>query len=310
MEKNKRVFIMGLVGESFFLETEQLPKKGETIKTTNYREEIGGKGYNQALVLNKLGHPNYFLSTIGNDSGAKLVVDDFKKSNLKGDLLVKEDKTAFAFILTDKSGENIVNLYQGASLKLKVEDVIEKTNLIKDSKILSLQFEVPFSANLEAIGIALNCGTKIIINPAPYNPEYVPLLQFASIITPNEGEARKIFDLKDNESLELINERMQERNIKEVIVTIGKNGAMHFKDGIITKYDTIKINPVDTTGAGDSFNAMLCYALANDFDIDKAIIYSNICASLSTLEKGTKANTISLEKIENIYNTIMNEKMD
>lgn len=301
---NNNIFIIGLVGNSYFLDTKSLPKKGETIKTYNYREEIGGKGYNQALVLNRLNANYYFLSSIGDDGGGIKTKEDFNKEQLKGELLVKNDKTAFAFILTDKFGENIVNLYQGASLKLKVEDILDKKEMIENSKVLSLQFEIPFSCNLEAISIALEKNVKIIINPAPYNEEYLSLLQFASIITPNEIEARQIFKLSDTDPIEEISNRMKDMNIKEVIVTLGKKGAMHFKNGIITKYDTIKINPVDTTGAGDTFNAMLCYALANDFDIDKAIIYANISASLSTLEKGARGENITLERIENIYNEI------
>ena len=295
-----KVFVIGLSGNSYFLESDHLPKKGETLITTSFHEEVGGKGYNQADVLKKLGSDVFFLSTIGNDEGGKKCVDDLNKRGINNALLVKDDKTAFAYIVKDNDGENIVTEYPGASRKLKVNDVLEYKEKIASSDVLSLQFEVPFSANLEAISIAKENNVKIVINPAPYNEEYLSLLQFADVITPNEIEARSIFKLSDDDSLEKILDKMEEAKIKEVIVTIGKNGALHFKDGIITKYETIKINPVDTTGAGDSFNAMLCYALSNNYEMEEAIIKSNICASISTLFKGAINADISLEKINNL----------
>lgn len=293
-----KVFVIGLSGNSYFLKSEYLPKRGETLITRDFSEEVGGKGYNQAVLLKKLGCDVFFLSSVGCDDGGKKCIEDLEERKINFSLLEKEDKTAFAYILRDKYGENIVLEYPGASLKLKVLDVLDYKEEIEASDVLSLQFEVPFSANLEAISIAKEKGVKIVINPAPYNKEYKSLLQFADVITPNEVEARQIFNLDDDDPLDKILDKMEEEKIKEVIVTIGKNGCLHFKDGIITKYETIKVKPIDTTGAGDSFNAMYCYALANDYDTEKAIIYSNICASLSTLYQGAINSDITIEKIE------------
>lgn len=293
-----KVFVIGLSGNSYFLKSDYLPKRGETLITRDFSEEVGGKGYNQAVLLKKLGCDVFFLSSVGCDDGGKKCIRDLEEREINYSLLEKEDKTAFAYILRDKFGENIVLEYPGASLKLKVLDVLDYKEEIEASDVLSLQFEVPFSANLEAISIAKEKGVKIVINPAPYNKEYKSLLQFADVITPNEIEARQIFNLDDNEPLDKILDKMEEEKIKEVIVTIGKNGCLHFKDGIITKYETIKVKPIDTTGAGDSFNAMYCYALANDYETEKAIIYSNVCASLSTLYQGAINSDITIEKIE------------
>ena len=293
-----KVFVIGLSGNSYFLKSDHLPKKGETLITTDFSEEVGGKGYNQVVTLKKLGCDAFFLSSIGSDDGGKKCVLDLKERGINFSLLEKDDKTAFAYILRDKFGENVVLEYPGASLKLKVLDVLEYKEEIEASDVLSLQFEVPFSCNLEAISIAKEKGVKIVINPAPYNSEYKSLLQFADVITPNEVEAREIFNLSDDEPLDRILDKMEEEKLKEVIVTIGKNGAIHFKDGIMTKYETIKVKAIDTTGAGDSFNAMLCYALANNYEVEDAIIYSNICASLSTLYKGAINSDISLDIIK------------
>ena len=295
-----KVFVIGLSGNSYFLKSDYLPKKGETLITRDFTEEVGGKGYNQAVLLKKLGCDVFYLSSIGTDEGGKKCTDDLKARGINFSLLEKEDKTAFAYILRDKFGENIVLEYPGASLKLKVLDVLDYKEQIEASDVLSLQFEVPFSANLEAISIAKEKGVKIVINPAPYNSEYKSLLQFADVITPNEIEARQIFNLDDDEPLEKILEKMEDEKLKEVIVTIGKNGCLHFKDGIMTKYETIKVNPVDTTGAGDSFNAMYCYSLANNFEQDDAITYSNICASLSTLYPGAINSEITIDMIKEI----------
>ena len=112
-----------------------------------------------------------------------------------------------------------------------------------------------------------------------------------------KNKRETIFDLKD-ESLEKILDKMDEYKIREVIVTIGKNGAMHFKNGNIEIIPSIKVEAIDTTGAGDTFNAMLVYQLSLGLDIKESIKWANVAAALSTTKRGVMDAIPNVDEIK------------
>lgn len=281
----KKIFVIGLSGESIFLNVDHFHKLGETVHADSLKTECGGKGYNQAIALKKFGADVTYLSSIGKDiygdKCEKYLIDNGVKP-----IMVKKDlPTALATILTDKNSENQVTVYSGATVALNKKDIEKVENEIKECDYLLLQLEVPLEANLKAVEIAKKHNVKIVINPAPAQNYTLELLQNADVITPNEEEAKTIFDLKD-EPLEKILDKMDEYKIREVIVTIGKNGAMHFKNGNIEIIPSIKVEAIDTTGAGDTFNAMFVYQLSLGLDIKESIKWANVAAALSTTKRG------------------------
>ena len=81
-------------------------------------------------------------------------------------MIRKDEPTAFASIITDKTGANRVTVYQGAQLSIKDVDSFEDE--IKKADVLLLNNEVAEEINLAVVEIAKNYGVKIILNPAPY----------------------------------------------------------------------------------------------------------------------------------------------
>lgn len=292
----RKIFVVGLSGESIFLKVDHFHKLGETIHAQTLETECGGKGYNQAVALKKFGADVTYLSSIGKDVYGGKCEKYLMDNGVKPIMIRKNLPTALATILTDKNSENQVTVYSGATVELSGKDVEEVEEEIKECDYLLLQLEVPLEANLKAVEIAKKNNVKIVINPAPAQNYTLELLQSADIITPNEEEAKVIFDLKD-EPLEKIIDKMVEYKIKEVVVTIGKEGAMHFKDGIVEVIPSIKVNAIDTTGAGDTFNAMLVNKLSLGYDIKESIKWANIAAALSTTKRGVMNAIPTLDEI-------------
>lgn len=293
----KKVFVIGLSGESIFLNVDHFHKLGETIHAESLETECGGKGYNQAVALKKFGADVTYLSSIGKDVYGDKCEKYLMDNGVKTIMIRKNLPTALATILTDKNSENQVTVYSGATVELSGKDVEEVEEKIKECDYLLLQLEVPLEANLKAVEIAKKHNVKIVINPAPAQNYTLELLQSADIITPNEEEAKTIFDLKE-EPLEKILDKMDEHKIKEVIVTIGKNGAMHFKNGNIDIIPSIKVEAIDTTGAGDTFNAMLVYQLSLGLDTKESIRWANVAAALSTTKRGVMKAIPNVDEIK------------
>ncbi|HZH88836.1 MAG TPA: PfkB family carbohydrate kinase, partial [Chitinophagaceae bacterium] len=125
-----KIAIIGLTGESIFMNLNQFPKVGETIRANSSYTEPGGKGYNQAVAASKLGAKVSFLSAVGNDTYGKECINTLNEYNIDHNIHIKENKrTSLATILTEKKGDNKVIVSPGASLD--IEDVESFADKIK-----------------------------------------------------------------------------------------------------------------------------------------------------------------------------------
>lgn len=256
-----KIAIIGICGNSIFMHTDHFHKKGETLSVDSVYEEIGGKGINQAIACIRMGAEVSFLSAVGDDQDAKTCIQVAKENGLNGWFKAKKEKrTTFAFILTDKEGDNQVTVHRGA--QLDVHDVQEFENEIATSDILLLQQEVPEEVNLAAIRLAKKHGVKIILNPAPIREIADEMANGIYVITPNEHEK----------------EAIDAKRYANVITTLGGNGCMINGSDVLP---AMKSTVIDTTGAGDTFNGVLAVCIAEGMNLKQACKYAIIAAGIS-----------------------------
>ena len=260
-----KIAVIGICGNSVFLQVDHFHEKGETVTAEAVYEEIGGKGINQALAAVRMGAEVSFLAAAGDDRDGQTSVQMTEAEGIKGCFCVKKDKrTTFAFILTDRLGGNQVTVYHGA--ELAAEDVLGFEKEIADSDVLMLQQEVPEKVNEAAIGLAVKHGVKVILNPAPIREISDWMAGRVFIVTPNEQEKRAI----------------DAGRFQNVITTLGAKGCM-LPDG--TVIPAVKTSVADTTGAGDTFNGVLAVCLAEGMDLEAACKYAVTAAGISVGRK-------------------------
>ena len=262
-----RIAIIGLVGRSMFFEVPRFHSGGETIVAKSLYEEWGGKGFNQAVAAARQDAAVSFLGAV-NAADSKAIKDFCLKEGIRATLATKKKPTATAAILTDGTGETRVTVYPGAELEAK--DVDGFAGSIAMADFLLLNNEVPESVNLAAVAIAKQYGVKIIFNPAPARKLTKEIVEAVSIFTPNEFEEDEIF-------------RHSSFNIHhssfETITTLGARGCRIGSTGEIVPAPTVKA--VDSTGAGDTFNAVLAVRLAEGEELREACVAANEAAAQS-----------------------------
>ena len=258
-KKISRIAIIGLVGKSMFFDVPRFHAGGETITARGYYEEWGGKGFNQAVAAARQGATVMFLGAV-NASDAKSLRDFCRKENVCAMLVSKAKPTSCAAILTDGTGETRVTVCPGAELEAK--DVKEFAPAIATADFLLLNNEVPEEVNLAAVELARKYGTKIIFNPAPSRPLPKGIKESVSIFTPNEFEAEAVADVPG-----------------EVVTTLGARGCRIRSTGEVVPAPQVKA--VDSTGAGDTFNAVLAVRLAEGESLRDACAAANEAASRS-----------------------------
>ena len=273
-----RIAIIGLVGRSMFFEVPRFHSGGETVTAKSLYEEWGGKGFNQAVAAARQDAAVSFLGAV-NAADVKPLKDFCAKEGVRATLVAKKKPTATAAILTDGTGETRVTVYPGAELEPK--DVDGFAGSIAMADFLLLNNEVPEAVNLAAVEIAKQYGVKIIFNPAPARKLPKTIAEAVSIFTPNEFEEESL-ELRA-ESLERDgDEKLQAPSSKlqaEVITTLGAKGSRICSTGEVIPAPTAKA--VDSTGAGDTFNAVLAVRLAEGEELREACVAANAAAAQS-----------------------------
>lgn len=275
MEKVK-IAIIGLSGQSIFMNVDKFHEKGETKQSTSLYIEPGGKGYNQAVASARLGAEVYYLSAVGKDQYGIYCEQVMQKEGINTLFIKKQENTALATIITDKDGNNQVTVFKGANECLNLSDLELFKPMIDNSDILLIQNEIPFDVLKEAIIYAYNNKKYVIYNPAPTVYDVKELLPFINMIIPNEVEAYHIFKKEIDEI---------ENDIKiPIIITLGDKGCLYLDNNTKKYYKAKKVKAIDTTGAGDVFCAAVACKI-NILKIEDAIEFALTAASLHVQRK-------------------------
>lgn len=273
-----KISVIGICGNSIFMNVDHFHEKGETVNANSVYEEIGGKGINQAVACAKMGAEVSFLGAIGDDADAEKCRQVANEYGINGFFAVKKGlKTTFAVILTDKNGENQVTGFRSAELSR--EDVMAFEEKIKNSHILLLQHEVPEEVNEVAVELANKHNVKIILNPAPIRPIPQKIAESVFAVTPNEQEQKAI----------------ESNRFSNVITTLGSKGCSINNEKFI---NAIAVKPVDTTGAGDTFNGVMAVMLAEGKTLETACRYAVLASGLSVTKSGVLTAIPTREEIE------------
>lgn len=222
-----------------------------------------------------------YLTAVGRDADGAECEDYLREEGVLLCCALKDAHTAYAAILTDRTGENRVTVYPGASARLDKEDVRRFEGRIAASDFLILQNEIPEAALSEALSLAERHRVPVSFNPAPYAAWAAPYLRRAYVVTPNRSEAHALLGLTELVSHEELARRLFQAGISRAVVTLGGEGALALEEGHTCLIPAVPVQARDTTGAGDCFHAALTVRLAEGAGLFEAAQFAARAAALS-----------------------------
>ena len=299
------IYVIGSSNTDMVIKSNSIPKPGETVIGGDFYNFQGGKGANQAVAAAKLGGKVTLICKVGNDSFGNKSIENYQAYNINTKHILKDKKenTGIALIMVDKNGENSISVASGANSKLMIKDVDFLEKELEKNDIVLVQLEIPLVVVEYLITLCNRKNIKLILNPAPFKKIKDEFLKYVHTITPNMIEAKSLtkIDVIDTESSKLAAQKLLNKGVKNVLITMGSNGVLFMSKKQMAHLKAKKVKVIDTTAAGDTFNGALASAFSFGMDIIESIEFSNSAAAFSVSKLGAQDSIPSIDQLENKY---------
>jgi len=302
--KKSKIVIVGSYNTDLMSKTPWLPKQGETVLGGPFKLGPGGKGSNQAVAASRLGAEVHFIGCVGEDYFGEIARNNFIKEKINIDYLKisRTNHTGMALILVDdKTAENMIVVAPGANMEINILLVENARDIIVSADVVLLQLEISVEIVEYVVKMVYESNKAIsILNPAPGKKLERKVWEKVSLITPNRSELELITNrsIVTVEEAEKAAQEVISVGVKNVIVTLGGEGALVVNTDKTTYVPSYQVDIVDTTGAGDAFNGGLAIALSEGKDLVEATKFANAAAALKVTKIGTAPAMPYREEVE------------
>lgn len=285
------ITVFGSINMDLVATTPRLPKPGETVPGTGFATAAGGKGANQALAARRAGASVRMVGAVGRDEFAAPALDLLDKAGTNlSDVARVDGPTGTALILVGGDGENMIAVVPGANGTLSPGQAVEAVSSSQPGDILMLQLEVPAASVKAALEAAKAQGVRTVLNTAPLIAEAAELAKLADIVIANETEfellvGREALASEQREEMLL---QMHKDTGQILIITLGAEGVVAAEGGSLHRTKGLKIEPVDTVGAGDTFCGYLAASLDARLALGEALRRAAVAGSLACLKAGAQ----------------------
>lgn len=290
----KKIIVIGSSNVDMVVRTSHLPAPGETILGGEFFMNQGGKGANQAVAIKRLGGNLIFMAKLGNDVLGRQSVGYFKKEGIDTRYIAFDEDSAsgVALISVDDHAENSIVVASGANMLLNEQDVDKMLEEMCEGDILLMQLEIPLQTVEYAARKAFGKGVKVVLNPAPARSLPKELFRHLYMVTPNRIEAEMLTGIKiaNDADVEKVAEEICAMGVKNVIITLGSKGCLIREEGVSYRIDAFKVEPVDTTAAGDTFNGALYVGLSEGMDLKQAAVMASKASSIAVTRMGAQSS--------------------
>lgn len=291
----KKICVIGSLNIDMAARTARFPARGETLPVDAFEVFVGGgKGANQAVAAGRLGADVRMVGRLGDrffgaEYAAVLDANGVRRDAVD---LIAGEYPGVAYIAVDAAGDNRIFVYPGANACVTPAYIDEHWARIADADVFLFQQEIPAAANLHAMRrIKEIPGKTVILDPAPAGGFAPESLAYADLVTPNETELAQITGLRPEsaDGHRAACQRLHALGAGAVVAKTGARGAyLSVRDGGFTAIPGFRVAVVDTTAAGDSFNAGLAWGLSAGLALPDAVRLGHAVAALSTTRFGAQ----------------------
>jgi ribokinase len=301
MANEPHILVVGSINMDLVVRCPRVPAPGETLAGSDFATVPGGKGANQAVAAARLGAPTAMIGRVGLDTFGDALLAGLAENGVDTTHVARDDEAAsgIALILVDHAGQNSIVVASGANGSLRPEDLEAAGSLFAWADAVLVQLEVPLATVGQALALARRAGALAVLDAGPARELPAEVLAAADIVSPNESEAKAITGLavSDVASAQRAAARLREMGARGVVLKLGAQGAYLSCDEMQQHVPAFRVEPVDTTAAGDAFTAALALAAAMGRTLPEAVRYANAAGAAATLRFGAQPSMPTPEEV-------------
>jgi len=287
--------VVGSVNADLLVNVAALPLPGETVLALGSSHAAGGKGQAQAIAAARFGADVQFIAAVGDDDDGHAALGGLGAAGVNVALVrVLTSGTGRAVVAIDEAGENSIIVIPGANAELESLTEADET-AISAADVVLLQLENGTSIVAETIAVARQHGVTVVLNAAPPLPlQTTELLRGVDYLIVNEGECLRLGGEVDVDA----SARALASLSGAVLVTLGAQGGLLYRGpGKPLALPALDVDPVDTTGAGDTFCGVFAAAITEGRAVESAFQLALVAGSLATLTRGNVPSSPTREQI-------------
>jgi len=288
----KPIVVVGSINMDLAVGTQQIPRVGQTVHGTSFQTFAGGKGANQAVAVARLNYPVAMVGCVGADDFGQRLSEGLRTAGVDtSNVRTVNCPSGVALITTNAKGENNIVVVPGANAELTPAVLEESSSLLATAGMLLTQLETPLETVEYLAAFAKRQGVPLMLDPAPACALPATLLQNVAWLTPNETEAQTLLqrELRFEADTQAAVEELLARGAKNVLLKLGDKGAVVLqKSRVMERIAPCKVNAVDTTAAGDAFNAGFAVSLLRGHSVLQSAEYASAVAALAVTRPGAQ----------------------
>jgi len=271
------IWNLGSINIDIVYSVPHIPAPGETLSSTGRQEFLGGKGTNMSVAAARAAGQVRHIGAVGQDG--RWTVERLLEYGVDTrNIAVLDTETAQAIIMVDPEGENAIVLQPGANAEIPQVTLQAAMAETDTGDWLVIQNETNLQRTAAEMGKKL--GLQVAYAAAPFDAVRVQaVLPYLDFLILNAVEAGQLQNATGQAPGDL--------PVRDVIVTRGSEGADWYGTSGKEHFPAIPVNPVDTTGAGDTFTGYVLAGLDRGMPMGQAIAQATKAGALMVTRHGT-----------------------
>ncbi|GAA0701168.1 ribokinase [Dyella marensis] len=288
-----RVVVVGSINMDLVTLAERFAGPGETVLGERFLTIPGGKGANQAVAAARLGAEVALVGALGDDAFGQQLYDGLAREGIALDHVRRiADCGSGTASITVAGGENEIIVVPAANARVTPAQVEAAGDAIARADAVLVQMEIPLESVEATLRLGQRLGVPVILNPAPARRLPVEWLRLARYVTPNQHELAILLGADAEQDFRALMRQAP----SPVVLTRGNEGAWYREDGDPAHQPGFKVDAVDTTGAGDTFNGALAVFLHEG--LPQAVRKACAAAALSVTRLGAQGGMPTLAELD------------
>lgn len=294
----KKVVGLGACVLDTLISCDKYPREDTKQKAESVFVSGGGPVGNALVVMSKLGLSASVLGNFADDNAGNYLLQDFEKYNVD---------ISYAHVVKNTSSFTSYIVLGGDK---KTRTCIFDRGTVPDDPA-ALDFSVLDNADvLHLDGNYLRCavaaakyakekGVKVSLDAGGLYENIETLLPYADILIPSAEFAKGITGAAE---IPAAMEKLQKKYAPEILaVTDGSNGGYYYKNGAAMRYESVKVNAVDTNGAGDTFHGAFIAAYCQGKTTEESCAFASKVAAYKCTQKGARTYPLSKEIVQSLF---------